>query len=214
MQRLIQRLTQRLRVRSEGRRLILSRRTTRYLLALVPVVATCLIVLSFCFLRAPGSNVTRAKVLSQTHVFAFSLFFSLCVPWLALGISRLRPQVWDFDLETRQVLYNGLLVCPVEEVESIHVDRSYYNSDYQVLYLRTKARTNIQVADDGMFGVLAREMREQGSLIASHLGVALVLKDEYVPGRSDKGRSACGSRRWGRKGQRRDLTRGPRRGAV
>ena len=184
-----------------------------YLIGLVPVVATLAIALCLCFLPVSGGSMVRAKMLYEIHIFAFTMT-PLIVVWLAVGLSHLRPQVWDFDLGTGQIMFNGFLVCPVEELQSIHMDRDYYSGDYSVLYLRTKTQKNIQMATEGIFGVLVREMQEAGLLISSHLGVALVLKDEYVPGGSRTDRSAGGSRRWGGKRQRRDPARRPRRGAV
>ena len=204
VQSLMRRLTQRLDVRREGRSLILSRARAGYLLALVPVAAACALVLFLCFLRVPGAGMAHAKALYQIHMTAFTLM-PLCLLCLAFGLTRLRSEAWDFDLARGQILLNGRLVCPAQEVQSVHLDRSFYNSDCQVLYLRTRARLNIRIAGEGVFGVSAQELRGKGLLVAAHLGVALVLKDAYVPGRP-----ACGARRWGGKGRRRRLTRQPK----
>ena len=163
----------------DGDLLVLSRRRAGYLLTLAGAAATSAADLLLCFSRSPNPAAAHTMLLTAVHIMGFCLL-PVCLLFLAASLSVLRSRAWDFDRRSGLILLDGSPVCRVEEVQSVHLDRSYYNSEFKALYLRTKARTNILLASEGVVGVGLREMREKGALISSHLGVALVLPDAYI----------------------------------
>ena len=100
-----------------------------------------------------------------------------------LGLN-LRRWEWVVDRATEQVFLNGHPVEALGELESVCLDRNYYErTETTVLYLRTRSRVLVEIARDGLFGVGVREMWEAADALAGYAGLNLVTRDGFRPGR-------------------------------
>ena len=132
---------------------------------------------------------SRWSVLTGDRLPRLALGLTLCVGYVWRLSRNLRRQDWVLDRTSGQVTLNGRLVEALREMESVCLDRGYYDHTKSfVLYLRTKSRVLLEIARDGAFGVGTLEMWEVADALAYYAGLNLVTPDGFRPGHVGKRR--------------------------
>lgn len=130
---------------------------------------------------------SRWSVLTGDRLPHLALGLTLCVGYVWRLSRNLRRQDWVLDRTLGQVTLNGRLVEAQGELESVCLDRGYYDhSKSLVLYLRTKSRVLLEIARDGAFGVGEPEMREVADALADYAGLNLVTPGGFRPGHAGR----------------------------
>ncbi len=185
------------------RQLTLKRNKTKEIVSCIGVCTATLGLIGFFLFPIPGLY----------HVplgerFALLPLLVLCAAVLGRLYFVLQRQELIFDRVLGQIAVNGQPIYPLTELQSICLERSFYNEGRSVkLYLKMKSQVKVEIVSDGMFGVSEQEMRSLAEVLARFADVNLITPDEFIPASSQLRVSPEIQKKWGRKGFRKSVSR-------